>query len=201
MKVCSTVVGGVLSMALRSAAREIGVGGSGASTEYEAPAVVEVRGRVKPSSAPPVSDSWEGEGSWDERLEFLVDEWWKILIWVVVFLALLCLCCYFSRELLHCPDSHLVLRLSVQFILESDAFPGQIRARIRAVCLQVLLPLLGLLHGSLLGLLSLLPPRLRPPLQAGRKKRGREKELVRAAGQDEEGAVKEGFEKVGYIHN
>ena len=92
------------SLVAHSTAREIGVGGSGASAEYEAPAVVEVRGRVKPSStaSPPVSDSWgEGEGSWDERLEFLVDEWWKILIWVVVFLALLCLCCYFSRELFH----------------------------------------------------------------------------------------------------
>ena len=66
---------------------------------------------------------------------------------------------------------------------------------------QVLLPLLGLLHGSLLGLLSLLRPRVRPPLQAGRRKRGREKELVRAAGQDEEGAVKEDFEKVGFIRN
>ena len=116
------------SLVAHSAAREIGVGGGGASAEYEAPAVVEVRGRVKPSStaSPPVSDSWgEGEGSWDERLEFLVDEWWKILIWVVVFLALLCLCCYFSRELLHCPDSHL-LRSNQK----SDPFPGQIRARI-----------------------------------------------------------------------
>ena len=72
---------------------------------------------------------------------------------------------------------------------------------VRACGVQVLLPLLGLLHGSLLGLLSLLPPRVRPPLQAGRKKRGREKELVRPAGQDEEGAVKEDFEKVGYVHD
>ena len=49
---------------------------------------------------------------------------------------------------------------------------------------QVLLPLLGLLHGSLLGLLSLLPPRLRPTLQAGRRRA----EFVREEeeGEDEE---------------
>ena len=60
---------------------------------------------------------------------------------------------------------------------------------------QVLLPLLGLLYGSLLGLLSLLRPQLRPPLQIGRKQVG-EKELVREAGQDEKGTVEEKFKKV-----
>ena len=33
----------------------------------------------------------------DERLAFLTDEWWKILIWVLGFLFLFCLCCYCSR--------------------------------------------------------------------------------------------------------
>ena len=107
---CAAVVAGIFFLALNSHAREIGVSGR---TEFEAPAVVEVRGRVNPS--PPMSDSRGSDSgggeSWDERLDFLVDEWWKILIWVVVFLALFCLCCYFSRELLNCLDLQLVFRV------------------------------------------------------------------------------------------
>ena len=68
---------------------------------------------------------------------------------------------------------------------------------------QVLLPLLGLLYGSLLGLLSLLRPQVRPPLQIGRKKQVGEKEFVReaAAGQDEEGTVEESFKKASRRRN
>ena len=51
---------------------------------------------------------------------------------------------------------------------------------------QVLLPLLGLLHGSLLGLLSLLPPRLRPTLQAGRRRREQQFLREEEEGEDEE---------------
>ena len=60
MSVCAAVVAGVFSLAVLSAAREIGVTSSDTSSgrmEYEAPAVVEVRGRVKPSASPPVADS------------------------------------------------------------------------------------------------------------------------------------------------
>ena len=60
--VCAAaVVAGVFSLAAHSAtAREIGVKSSDASSgrmEYEAPAVVEVRGRVNPSVSPPVASS------------------------------------------------------------------------------------------------------------------------------------------------
>ena len=58
--VCAAVVAGVFSLAAHSAAREIGVKSSDASSgrmEYEAPAVVEVRGRVNPSVSPPVANS------------------------------------------------------------------------------------------------------------------------------------------------
>ena len=56
---------------------------------------------------------------------------------------------------------------------------------------QVLLPLLGLLHGSLLGLLSLLPPRLRPTLQAGRG-REQQEEFVREEEEEEKWHHEEG---------
>ena len=57
--VCAVVVvAGVFSLAV---AREIGVKSSetssGRRTEYEPPAVVEVRGHVNPSASPPMADS------------------------------------------------------------------------------------------------------------------------------------------------